>query len=60
MIEILYEYAFSVIDYTYILLAFLLLEGQEIKFKKNILPIMVVALIPQLTEIIELPLFFGS
>lgn len=60
MIEILYEYAFSVIDYTYILLAFLLLEGKEIKFKKNILPIMVVALIQQLTEIIELPLFFGS
>ena len=60
MIEILCEYAFSVIDYTYILLAFLLLEGKEIKFKKNILPIMVVALIQQLTEIIELPLFFGS
>lgn len=60
MIEILCEYAFSVMDYTYILLAFLLLEGQKIKFKKYILPIMIVALIQQITEIIELPVFILS
>ena len=60
MIEIICEYAFSVIDYTYILLAFLLLEGKEIKFKKNILPIIVIALIQQITEIIELPVFIIS
>lgn len=60
MIEIICEYAFSVIDYTYILLAFLLLEGKEIKLKKNILPIIVIALIQQITEIIELPVFIIS
>lgn len=60
MIEIICEYVFSVIDYTYILLAFLLLEGKEIKLKKNIMPIIVIALIQQITEIIELPVFIIS
>lgn len=60
MIEILCEFTFSAIDYAYILLAFLLLEGKEIKFKKYLISITIIAIIQQLTEIIDLPMFIVS